>query len=148
MGTINIWTMFVLALAPLLGYILGRFAKEELALGKKWLTLAKRLLFIIAGAVYLYAYRYELWHVVLGLVVLFAYLALPQYRAWWWTQAALAVSYAYSMRTPLSFVSASAIFLYGLPTGAILAQKKQWKAALVAGTLFLIVAFLGREFLP
>jgi hypothetical protein len=140
--------MFVLALAPLLGYILGRFAKEELAPGKKWLVLAKRALFVIAGAIYLYAYRYELWHVVIGLGVLFAYLALPQYRAWWWTQGALAVSYAYAMRTPLSFASAAAIFLYFLPTGAMLAQKKKLKSAIYAGILFLAIAFLGREFLP
>lgn len=140
MGTVNLLEILVLALSPVIGYVLGRFVKEELAAGKKWFTLAKRTLFIAIIAVFLYTHKWMLWHVVIGLTVLFAYLAFKQFRTWWFVQAIIAAAYAFTSLPSFAFVSAALIFLYELPTGSILAQKKKIKGAFLAGAVFFVVA--------
>lgn len=150
-GTVELWIAFVLAIAPLIGYVLGRFAKEELAPGKKWFTLAKRVLFVAVIAVFLFAHKWQLWHVVIGLTFLFAYLAYKPFRAWWLVQAVLALAFVltstHAFQTMLAFLSASLIFLYGLPIGAILARKKNIAAPLLAGAVFFGVAAAVGHFL-
>ncbi len=144
MGTVE---TFVLALSPLIGYFLGRFTKEELAAGKKWFLLAKRVLFIAIIAAFLFAHKWQLGHVVIGLTLLFAYLAFTQFRTWWFVQAVIAIAYAFTVLTDLAFVSTALIFLYGLPTGSVLAQKKNIKGALLAGAVFFGVAAIVQYFL-
>lgn len=147
MGTLTMLTILLLSLSPVIGYLLGRFTKEELAAGKKWFTLAKRVLFIAIITVSLYVHKWQLWHMVIGLTVLFAYLAFKQFRTWWFVHVVIAVAYALTVQTPLDFVMMALIFLHGLPAGSVLAQKKNFRGALLAGAVFFAVAAVLQYFL-
>lgn len=144
MGTITgTLVALVLSFAPLIGYILGRSAKEEITPGMKWFLLSKRVLFTAAIAVFLYAHKWQLWPMVIGLTLLFAYLAFKPFRIWWLVQAELAVAFALTAKTPLAFLAMALIFLYGLPTGAVLAQKQDGLSkTLLAGAVFFAIALL------
>ena len=145
MGSLNqLFIAFVLALGPVIGYLLGRAVKEELKPGKKWFFAAKQVLFVAVAAAFLYPYRMELGYVVIGLAVLFAYFAFKQFRTWWYVQGMLAIAYSLM---PEKFLIASLIFIYGLPTGTILARKKNLNGALLAGVVFLAVATILWYFL-
>ena len=138
MGSLNqLLIVFLLALSPVIGYLLGRAVKEELRPGKKWFFAAKRVLFVAIAAAFLYPHRMELWYVVIGLAILFAYFAFKQFRTWWYVQGILAIAYSL---VPEKFLIASLIFIYGLPTGTIIARKKNLNGALLAGVVFLAVA--------
>jgi uncharacterized membrane protein len=141
MGSVNPFpTIIVLALAPLIGFILARFTQEELAPGKNWFTLAKRVLFIAALFVTVYAQKHTLFVAVPGLLVIFAYLALPQCRTWWYAAAALGIAFSLAFPTTLQFLSAALVFLCSLPAGALTARTSSPVPALRAGALFAAVA--------
>jgi hypothetical protein len=135
MGTMTI--AFVLALAPLAGYLLGRFAKEELAPGRKWFALLQDALFVAVIFVFAYAHKLLFVHAGIGLAVIFAYLAFKQYRIWWVIQALLGITYALTANTPQAFLLSSLVFLRGLPTGSL---AKKPKDALLAGAVFFVIA--------
>lgn len=147
MGAVNLGTALLVALAPLAGFIIGRMAKEELKPGQKWFLLAKRALFVTVIAVFLYAHKWMLWHVVIGLTALFAYLVLKPFRIWWLVQAVLGLAFALNARTSLHFLTSALIFLYGLPTGAVLARKKAVWKPIAAGGVFFLVAVAASTFL-
>jgi hypothetical protein len=147
MGTVDLLTALVLALSPLAGYVLGRFVKEELAPGRKWFLLAKRVLFVAIAAVFLYAHKWQLWPMVIGLTVVFAYLAFKPFRMWWYVQALLAIAFVMVAATPFSFLITALIFLYGLPTGSVLAQKKALKESLFAGAVFFAAVLVAQYLL-
>ena len=138
----EIGVLVLLSLSPFIGYVLGRSAQEELKPGMKWFLLSKRVLFTAAIAVFLYAHKWMLWPMVIGLTALFAYLAFKPFRIWWLVQAELAIAFALTARTPLAFLATAAVFLYGLPTGTALAQKNKTGLlkALLAGAVFFVVA--------
>lgn len=147
-GAVNeVGTLVLLSISPILGYVLGRIAKEELAPGKKWFLLAKRTFFIAVAAVFLYAHKWKPWPTVIGLTIVFAYLAFKQSRTWWWVQSLLGISYGFLSTTQHAFLASALIFLYGLPTGAVLARKKALKESLIAGAVFLAAALAAQYFL-
>lgn len=141
MGSVNPFpTIIVLALAPLLGFILARFTQEELAPGKKWFTLAKRALFLAALFVTLYAHKYNLFIVVPGLLAIFAYLAFAQVRTWWFAVSALGIAFSLAFPTTQQFLSSALIFLCSMTAGALTARASSPLPALRAGALFAAVA--------
>jgi hypothetical protein len=128
------------SLSPLLGYATSRFAKEELKPGKKWFVFAKKALFTVIAAIFLFAHKREIWHMTAGLLVLFAYLAFEHHRARWAVWAALGAAYALTAQTPLAFLLSACIFLYGLLAGAVLAGIRKPRGAFAAGALFFAAA--------
>ena len=141
MGTVSVWMTLVLALAPLAGYLLGKFTKEELAPGKKYFIAAKHVLFTLSIIVFLFAFKWQLWYVVIGLTVLFAYIAFAVFRNLLFAQLVLALAFALTADTPLEFLCAALVFLHGLPAGTLLtSQKKGLHDAIMAGALFLVIA--------
>ncbi len=143
----EISTLALLSLSPLIGYALGRIAKEELAPGKKWFILAKRASFISIAAVFLYQHKWQLWPTVIGLTIVFAYLSFKQFRMWWWVQSLLGIAYALLSMTPYAFLTSALIFIYGLPTGAVLARKKALKETFFAGAVLFAAALATAYFL-
>ncbi len=141
MGIINTPLLaIILALSPIVGYFLGRSVKEELAVGKKWFILAQHCLFIAIIATFLYAYKWQLWQVVIGLTTLFAYFLLKFFRKWWLVQAMVAIAFVLTARTSFVFLSTSLVFLYGLPTGTIFAKEKKFWISVLAGVVFFVIA--------
>jgi len=148
MGTVNsLLVTLVISVAPLLGYLVSRFAKEELAPGKKWFMRAKRILFVIIAGIFLFAHKWQIWHMTLGLLVLFAYLAFASHREWWVVWGLLGVAYALTAQAPLAFLLGTGIFLYGLLAGAVLAGVKKIQGAIAAGAVFLGAAGILLYFL-
>jgi hypothetical protein len=139
MGTITVLTVLILALAPLIGFMIGRFTKEEFALGKRYFIIAQRCLFTLVIATFLFAFKWQIWYVVIGLTVLFAYLAFAAFRNLWFVQFLLALAFVLSSTTPLAFLCNTLMFLHGLPTGSLLTGKKQGiRDAFAAGALFFL----------
>ncbi len=147
MGTLDSLIPLLLALAPVIGYMLGRCTKEELAPGMPWFIATKRVLFTAVIAVFLYAHKWSLWPMVIGITALFAYFAFKPFRIWWLVQTELALAFVLSTSTPQSFLATALIFLYSLPTGSILARKKKLKGTLLSGAVFLIVVVIAQYFL-
>jgi len=135
MGTMSdVLVALVLSLAPLTGYVLGRFAKEELAPGRRWFTLAQHVLFVATMFVFAYAHKLQFVHAGVGLALIFAYLAFKQFRIWWLVQTVFGAAFSL---TSQQFFLGSLIFLHGLPTGSL---AKKPKDALLAGAIFLVVS--------
>jgi hypothetical protein len=136
----NFLQLLIIASALLAGYVIGRFTQEELSPGKKWFVLAKRTLFLAIAFVFLYSHKWQLLPMTAGLAFVFAYLTLKQARTWWLVQSVLGISYALVQTTSLAFLYGAIIFLYGLPTGALLAKKAKITAPLLAGLVFFAVS--------
>lgn len=139
MGTVtDAFVALVISVAPLLGSAISRFANEELAAGKKWFLITKKILFVIIAFIFLLANKWQVWHVTIGLLVVFAYLAFDVHR-WWLVWALLGAAYALTAQQPLGFLLSASIFLYGLLTGSVLAAMKKIQGAIAAGAVFLAV---------
>ncbi len=145
MGSMSLLAAAIAALGTLTGFILGRFTKEELAPGKKYFVFVQHALFVAAFAVFLFAFKQSLWHVVVGLTVIFAYLVYTPFRNAWLAQGLLALTFAFAQTTQLAFLSAVACFLHGLPQGSRLTQRKNgMRDSVILGVLFFAIAAVAQ----
>lgn len=149
MGTISaLLSAAVVALAPVIGFILARFTKEELAPGKKYFVFAQHAFFILAAFVSVLAHKWTIAYVIAGLVAIFAYLIVKQLRTPLIAEALLGIAFALTAEQPLFFLFGTLAFLYGLPAGTLLAmQKKALHKTITAGAVFFILATIVGFFL-
>ncbi len=130
------------ALAPLTGYFLGKTTKEELKAGKKYFMGMQHVLFIAIAAVFLYAGKWNLYVVVTGLTIVFAYLTLKQARNPFASEALFGIAFSLAVNAEIIFLISALVFLYGLPTGSLFVKQRKglWKA-IGAGILFAVFAW-------
>lgn len=141
MGTLDLLILIILAIAPLIGYILGKFTDEEILPGKKYFVFAHHVLFIVATAVFLYANRWVLWIMVVGLLAIFIHTFLKRVHLLYLVEAFFGLAVAVTLQSPYFFLLSTFIFLFGLPTGTLLVkQKKGLQKVLISGAIFLIIA--------
>src|SRR5574341_1741369 len=111
MGTMSaLLSALIVALAPIVGLILARFTKEELAPGKKYFVFAQHTLFIAAAFVSVLAHKLLIPYVIAGLVILFAYLLVKQLRTPWIAAAFLGIAFALTAEQPLFFLFSTLAF--------------------------------------
>jgi hypothetical protein len=150
MGAISILVALILpALAPVAGYLLGKFTSEELKQGKKYFISMQHILFVVISAAFLYSNKWQWWIVALGLLAVFLYLTLKQTRNVFASEALFGIAFALSTSTGALFLLSSLVFIYGLPTGSLFALKKKgglWKS-IIAGLIFAVVAYAASFFL-
>jgi len=143
MGLIQVLlALLIPAIAPVAGYVIGKFTKEELNAGKKYFVAMQNVLFVAVAAIFLYSGRWNLWVMIPGLAVLFAYLVFKKFRNPFIMEAIFGIIFSFAVRTSYLFILSALIFLYGLPTGSLFARQKKglWKAV-GAGLLFAVVAY-------
>jgi len=138
MGSLSeLFIAVILSLGLLIGYWLGKVVKEELKPGKKYFVIAYHILFLAVAAVYLYAHKWEIWHVTLGLAFVFFHMAYKKARQLWHVQAAFGIAFVFSTQ---QFLLGSLMFLFNLPTGTIHAMYKQGlRKILISGAVFLVI---------
>ncbi len=131
----------VVALAPVIGLILARFTKEELAPGKKYFVFAQHAFFVLAAFISVLAHKWTIAYAVAGLVAIFAYLLIKQLRTPWLAAGLLGIAFALTAEQPLFFLFSTLAFLYGLPAGTLLAtQKKGLQKTIAIGAMFFVVS--------
>lgn len=129
----------IVALAPLIGYILAKFTKEEIAPGRKYFEAMKHVVFIASSAVFLYAQKWNIYVSVAGLTAVFAYLVFRQARNAYGVEAVFGLAFAFASTTSLFFLFCTLAFLYGLPAGSLFeSRKKGMLKSVLAGLLFFV----------
>ncbi len=149
MGILTILLALIIpTIAPLAGYILGKATKEELAKGKKYFLAMQNVIFIAIIAVFLYSDKWNLWIIIPGLAVLFAYLVFKQFRNAFISQTIFGIIFSLAIWSDYFFIISALIFLYGLPTGSLFVkQKKGLLKSIIAGLLFAVIAYASGYFL-
>ncbi|MEM2916343.1 MAG: hypothetical protein QXT19_03250, partial [Candidatus Woesearchaeota archaeon] len=98
MGILTIiLALLIPAISPIAGYLLGMNTKEELKAGKRYFTAMQHVLFIAIAAVFLYAGKWNLYVVVAGLAVAFAYLVFRQARHPFVSEALFGIAFSLSV---------------------------------------------------
>lgn len=129
----------IVALSPIAGYIIGKFAQEEMAPGRKYFEAMKHVLFISAAAVLLYAQKWDIYVSVAGLTAVFAYLVFKQARIAYAVEVVYGIAFALASTTPMFFLFCSLVFLYGLPAGSLFVRgKRGLLKSVLAGLLFFL----------
>jgi hypothetical protein len=144
MGTVSaLLSAAVVALAPVIGFILARFTNEELAPGKKYFMFAQHAFFVLAAFVSVLAHKWTVAYVIAGLVLIFAYLFFKQLRTPLLAAGLLGIAFALTAEQPLFFLFSTLAFLYGMPAGTLLAtQKKGLRQTIAAGAAFFAAAIV------
>ncbi|MBW3004604.1 hypothetical protein KY310_02125 [Candidatus Woesearchaeota archaeon] len=134
----------VASLGLLSGRILARIAKEEIKPGKKYFLILQKVLFCLAVVLLMYSNKTNVHYTWIGALVLFIYLSwfkkLPSYIM----SAVLGAGVYLAALTDNFLLISGVIFLYGLPTGSLIKNKKEIALnimiflVLAAGLFFLL----------
>jgi hypothetical protein len=149
MGAISILlALLIPAIAPIAGFILGKYTKEELKAGRKYFVAMQHVLFVAVAAIFLYSNKWSMWVLIPGLAAVFAYLALKQFRNPFVSEALFGFAFAMSIFSNMLFIISALVFIYGLPTGSLFYRQKKgiWKS-IIAGLEFAAVAYAFSFFL-
>ena len=125
----------VVSIGVILGRILAWIAKEEIKPGKKYLLILQKALFCIIAAVLIYTNRTNVHYVWIGGLILFAYLSFFKKINHLVTSAILGAGFYLSSNTDQFLLTSALIFLYSLPAGSLIKNKK-----LLAGNLIIFLA--------
>ena len=119
----------LIALIASTGLILGRIlawtAKEEIKPGTKYFILIQKALFCIITAIIMYANRTNVHYIWTGALIIFAYLSLFKKINHLIVSAVLAFGFYLGSKTDYFLLISALTFLYGLPAGSLLKDKKK-----------------------
>ena len=121
----------------ILGRVLANIAKEEIKPGKKYLIILQKLLFCSAIILLMYLNKTNVHYIWIGALVIFVYLYYYKKISPEIVYAVLGLVFYLSVKTEYFLIASSLIFLYGLPSGTLLKDKKKIALNLL---LFLVVA--------
>jgi hypothetical protein len=127
----------VIAIGLILGRMLAWMAKEEVRPGKKYFLLLQKILFCAVIVTLMYANKTNVHYIWIGAVIIFAYLVYFKKVNTVITYAVLALGVYLSTKTDYFLLASSFAFLYGLPTGTMLKNRKFIALNLI---VFLVVA--------
>ena len=116
--------VLVIAIGLILGRVLAWMAKEEIKAGKKYFLLLQKALFCAVIFTLMYANKTNAQYTWIGAVIIFAYLAYFKKVNITITYVVLALAVYLSTKTDYFLLASSLAFLYGLPTGTLLKDKK------------------------
>ena len=108
------------------GLILGRIAREELGLGRKYLLIFQNFLISAIFVIGAFSIQSTALRIILSAVLL--YLVVFDY-AFNWIIAYASFTAIYLLvpdSLNLIILLSSLMFLYGFPTGSLIAGKKRW----------------------
>lgn len=132
----------VVSIGLILGRILAWIAKEEIKPGKKYLLILQKALFCAIAAVLMYANRTNVHYVWIGGLIIFAYLSFFKKINHLIISAILGAGFYISSNTDQFLLTSALIFLYGMPAGSLMKNKKELALKIALFLLFAIGLFL------
>ena len=127
----------VVSTGIILGRILARIAKEEIRPGKKYFLIIQKSLFCAAIVFLMYLNKTNVHYIWIGALIIFTYLLYFKKINPMIISAVLGLAVYLSSKTDYFVVISSLTFLYWLPIGTLLKNKKKIALNLI---VFLVVA--------
>ena len=127
----------VVSIGLILGRVLAWIAKEEIRPGKNYFLILQKALFCAAVILLMFLNRTNVHYMWIGALVIFVYLYYYKKISSEIVYGVLGLVFYLSVKTEYFLIASSLIFLYGLPTGTLLKDKKKIALNLL---LFLLVA--------
>lgn len=127
----------VVSIGLISGKVLAWIAKEEIRSGKKYFIILQKALFCGAIILLMFLNKTNVHYIWIGALVIFVYLYYYKKISPEIVYAVLGLVFYLSVKTEYFLIASSLIFLYGLPSGTLLKDKKKIALNLL---LFLVVA--------